>query len=206
MKAILVSILLLAISLNASEEFPLIEPYAVEDAPVVVVVPEVIPEPVVVAKKEEIVVEKTNSTQERKDSDNDGVFDDKDNCPDTSKEFMVDGYGCPQTAILNINFPSRKSKITDDLIDDLKGFAQFLKDNVGYQVIIYGHTDSIGDEAYNQKLSQQRADTVKEALIRYDISDIRLTAIGKGEKEPIADNMNKEGRAQNRRIEVELLQ
>jgi len=235
MKAIFLSLLVLSLSLSASEEFPLIEPYAVEDALVVVVVePEPIPEPEPV--KEEVVAEETNSVQERKDSDSDGVFDDEDkcpntevgitvdetgceidddndgvvnsqdNCPDTSKEFMVDGYGCPQTAILNITFPKGKAKITDDLLDDLKDFAKFLKDNVGYQVIIYGFTDSVGKEEYNQKLSQERANVVKEALIRYDLNEIRFTAIGKGETEPIADNETKEGRAKNRRIEVELLQ
>jgi OOP family OmpA-OmpF porin len=235
MKAIFLSLLVLSLSLHASEEFPLIEPYSVENAPVVVIVePEPIPEPEPI--KEEVVAEETNAVEERKDSDSDDVFDDedqcpgteigievdetgcekdddedgvvnsKDNCPDTSKEFMVDGYGCPQTAILKINFPSGKAHVTKDLIKALEDFAKFLQDNIGYQVIIYGHTDSTGGEDHNKILSQQRADVVKEALVRYDINEIRLTAIGKGESEPMADNATKEGRAENRRIEVELLQ
>jgi len=229
MKYILILLMALSLTLSASDEYPNIEPYAVEDAPIIVVVGS---EPVT----EKVVEDNTNSVEQRVDSDNDGIFDDndkcsdtkegievdengcekdddndgvvnsKDKCPETSSDFMVDGYGCPQTAILKINFPSGKAKVTKDLVQDLESFAKFLLDNVGYQVIIYGHTDSTGSDSLNKKLSQQRADVVKEALIRYDINEIRLTAIGKGEDEPIADNKTKEGRAQNRRIEVELLQ
>ena len=140
------------------------------------------------------------------DSDDDGVVDSKDQCPKTSKDFMVDGYGCPQTATLRVHFASAKYNITDSIINDLQYFALFLKENKGYDVIIYGYTDSVGDANKNKALSQKRANTVKEALVRYGIKSTRLTAIGKGEENPIADNSTKEGRAQNRRIEVELIQ
>ena len=204
-------LLSLTLSLNASEEFPLIEPYAVEEAPVVMEVeatPVIQTAPVKKAPvEEEVVKEKTNSIEVVKlDDDDDGVINEKDKCPNTSSDFMVDGYGCPQTMVLNIKFPFGKARVTDEIIEEVKDFAQFLQDNPGYQVIIYGHTDSIGSEEFNQKLSKERADVVKEALVRYDISEIRLTAIGKGEKEPIADNMYEDGRAKNRRIEIELIQ
>nr|WP_321267017.1 OmpA family protein [uncultured Sulfurimonas sp.] len=140
------------------------------------------------------------------DSDGDGIVDSKDQCPGTSKEFSVDGYGCPQTATLKVNFESSKYNVSDELIDDLKNFALFLKKNPTYQVIIYGYTDSSGSNVANKKLSQNRANAVKEALSRYDIKTTRMTAIGKGEANPIADNAHEEGRAKNRRIEVELLQ
>ncbi|WP_373036856.1 OmpA family protein [Sulfurimonas sp.] len=140
------------------------------------------------------------------DSDDDGVVDSKDQCPDTSKDFVVNGYGCPQTATLKVNFATNKYNVSDELIDDLKTFAMFLKDNPGYQIIIYGYTDSVGNEQANKKLSQNRANAVKEALSRYGINTTKMTAIGKGEADPVADNETKEGRAQNRRIEVELLQ
>uniref|UniRef100_UPI003567D45E OmpA family protein n=1 Tax=Sulfurimonas sp. TaxID=2022749 RepID=UPI003567D45E len=119
---------------------------------------------------------------------------------------VVDGYGCPQTATLKVNFAPSKYNVSEELVNDLQNFALFLKENSGYQVVIYGYTDSIGSAAANKKLSQNRANAVKEALSRYGIKATRMTAIGKGEADPIADNMNKAGRAQNRRIEVELLQ
>lgn len=140
------------------------------------------------------------------DSDDDGISDSKDECPDTSKEFVVNDQGCPQTATLKVNFKPNKYNVSEDLINDLKDFAIFLKENSGYQVIIYGYTDSIGNVETNKILSQNRAQAVKRALSSYGIKTTRMTAIGKGESDPIADNMYKDGRAQNRRIEVELLQ
>ncbi len=139
------------------------------------------------------------------DSDNDGIVDSKDECPNTSTEFVVDGYGCPQTATLNINFNYKKYNISDELIDGLKEFALFLKENNGYQVVIYGYTDSVGTKKSNKILSQKRANAIKESLMRYGISITRLTAIGMGEENPIADNESEDGKASNRRIEVELI-
>lgn len=201
------------LSLSASADFPLVEPYAVEEAPVVVepkAAPVVKPEPIIQnVVEEEVVEEKTNNEAivvAPLDDDNDGVINEQDKCPNTSSDFMVDGYGCPQTMILNINFGYKKVTLSEDDVKDLEKFAKFLKDNRGYQVVIYGHTDSAGSQAYNRKLSQKRADSVKEGLIRYGINETRLTSIGKGEAEPIADNKNKEGRAKNRRIEIELIQ
>ncbi|MCF6340672.1 MAG: OmpA family protein [Sulfurimonas sp.] len=138
------------------------------------------------------------------DSDDDGIVDSKDRCPNTSKDFVVDGYGCPQTATLKVNFSTGKFNINQNLIDDLQSFALFLKENKGYDLTIYGYTDSTGKLATNQILSQKRADAVKEVLTRYGISATRMTSIGKGEADPVASNKTKEGRAQNRRIEVEL--
>ena len=207
----LLMLLSISLSLNANEEFPLIKPYAVEDTPVLIdTSPEHVVEiPIEKEKpaKEEVVEEKsdTNDKVVAKDDDGDGVINSQDKCPNTSSNFMVDGFGCPQTMVLDINFPSGKAKVTDDLIHKLEGFAEFLKDNPGYQVIIYGHTDNTGSPELNEKLSQERADVVKDALVRYEIDEMRLTAIGKGDEEPIADNNTPEGRAQNRRIEIELI-
>jgi len=136
------------------------------------------------------------------DSDEDGVVDSNDVCPGTSKEFNVDGYGCPQTATLKLYFPTASYKITDRLISELEAFAQFLQNNTGYDVIISGHTDNVGTHKDNMLLSQNRANSVKEALTRYGINAFKLITIGKSFDEPIANNETKEGRSLNRRIEV----
>ncbi|PHS56801.1 MAG: cell envelope biogenesis protein OmpA [Sulfurimonas sp.] len=139
------------------------------------------------------------------DDDTDGVVNSKDKCQDTSTDFEVDEYGCPQTATIHVNFQVNESKISLSIINDLKIFADFLKNNKAYHVIIYGYTDTSGEEDDNIRLSNERANTVKEALIVHGISDIRLTAIGMGSKNPITDNSTYEKRSQNRRVEVELL-
>lgn len=138
------------------------------------------------------------------DEDKDGVLDYDDQCPHTPQMFKVNSVGCPLTAILKVNFDTNKYNIKDDYLDDINNFSEFLKQNPGYDAVVHGHTDSTGSSKSNQTLSQNRADSVKEALVESGVEANRLTSIGEGEKSPIASNMSKEGRAQNRRIEVEL--
>ena len=90
--------------------------------------------------------------------------------------------------------PAGKAKVADA--------AQILKNNPSIHVEVAGHTDSIGSDTYNQKLSERRAQTVTDELQRDGISASRMTVRGYGERKPIADNKTEEGRARNRRVEI----
>ena len=93
--------------------------------------------------------------------------------------------------------PEGKSKL-DDLISKVK--------DIDLEVIIaVGHTDSVGSDAYNQKLSVARAEAVKAYLVSKGIEKNRVYTEGKGEKQPVADNKTKEGQAKNRRVEIEVV-
>ncbi|MBP6898283.1 MULTISPECIES: outer membrane protein OmpA [Pseudacidovorax] len=93
--------------------------------------------------------------------------------------------------------PEGRAKL-DDLVSKIKG--------INLEVIIaVGHTDSIGTDAYNQKLSVRRAEAVKAYLVSKGIERNRVYTEGKGEKQPVADNRTKEGRAKNRRVEIEVV-
>ena len=90
-----------------------------------------------------------------------------------------------------------KAKL-DDLVGKVKG--------INLEVIIaVGHTDSVGADAYNQKLSVKRADAVKAYLVTKGIEKNRVYTEGKGEKQPVADNKTPAGRSKNRRVEIEVV-
>ena len=93
--------------------------------------------------------------------------------------------------------PEGRAKL-DDLVSKIQG--------INLEVIIaVGHTDSIGSDAYNQRLSVRRAEAVKAYLVTKGIERNRIYTEGKGEKQPVADNRTAEGRAKNRRVEVEVV-
>ncbi|MFZ4285399.1 outer membrane protein OmpA [Variovorax sp. HJSM1_2] len=93
--------------------------------------------------------------------------------------------------------PEGKAKL-DDLTSKIKG--------INLEVIIaVGHTDSVGSDAYNQKLSVRRSEAVKAYLVSKGIEKNRVYTEGKGEKQPVADNKTAEGRAKNRRVEIEVV-
>ena len=90
-----------------------------------------------------------------------------------------------------------KAKL-DDLANRIKG--------INLEVVIaIGHTDSIGSDAYNQKLSVRRAESVKSYLVSKGVEPNRIYTEGKGEKQPVASNKTKEGRQKNRRVEIEVI-
>lgn len=138
------------------------------------------------------------------DSDKDGVYDNNDKCPNTPAGFKVDSEGCPLKATLHLNFATSSDKIDAEGTAKVSAFANFLKESPAYKAAISGHTDDVGSTASNQKLSEKRAAKVKSMLEAEGIASERLSSTGKGELSPVATNKTKEGRAQNRRIEVEL--
>lgn len=93
--------------------------------------------------------------------------------------------------------PEAKAKL-DDLVAKTKAVALEV-------IIAVGHTDEVGADAYNQKLSVARSEAVKAYLVSKGIEKNRVYTEGKGEKQPVADNKTAEGRAKNRRVEIEVV-
>lgn len=106
-----------------------------------------------------------------------------------------------QSAIL---FETGKSTLHPGAYDRLRSLATTLNNYPRSQVIVKGHTDSMGEEGYNQRLSEERADRVRNFLISEGLAPARITAIGFGETMPVATNSSDSGRSQNRRVEVEI--
>jgi len=103
-----------------------------------------------------------------------------------------------------VHFDFDKYNIKKIYIPDLDQHVAYLSANPSSPVTVEGHTDSIGSDQYNQKLSERRAHAVRQYLIEKGIASSRIRIVGYGEKRPIADNKTKEGRAINRRAEFEV--
>jgi OOP family OmpA-OmpF porin len=154
------------------------------------------------------------------DDDHDGVNNCDDRCPDTAAGTVVGPDGCPQKVVIDlrgVNFKFDRPKtgehnieptlqlptadsiaILDQAIDALKRYPEI-------KVELDGHTDSIGTDAYNQKLSERRAQIVYDYLTSHGVDPSRITAVkGFGETQPIDTNATKEGRARNRRTEMKV--
>ena len=108
--------------------------------------------------------------------------------------FAADAFFVFDKAVLQ---PEGKAKL-DDLVNKVKGISLEV-------IIAVGHTDSIGKDGYNQKLSVARSEAVKAYLVSKGIEKNRVYTEGKGEKQPVADNKTSEGRAKNRRVEIEVV-
>ncbi|WP_293645517.1 OmpA family protein [Thiolapillus sp.] len=140
------------------------------------------------------------------DDDNDGVPNSRDKCPNTRAGATVDADGCEITENLTINlvveeFDFDSAVLKPEMKAALEDFADKVKASPGHEsVTVIGHTDSTGPEAYNLKLSERRAQAAADYLESLGIDSI--TVKGMGESQPIADNSTREGRAQNRRIEI----
>jgi OOP family OmpA-OmpF porin len=142
------------------------------------------------------------------DSDKDGVPDYLDKCPGTPAGVAVDNDGCPippekVSMTLAIQFDSGKADIKSKYHEEIGKVADFLKKYPKATGTIEGHTDNVGKAAMNQKLSLQRAESVRNYIVqKFGIDPARLSAKGYGMTRPIADNKTAEGRKKNRRIEA----
>lgn len=137
------------------------------------------------------------------DTDGDGVPDSRDDCPDTAAGTPVDSRGCPEIPNLEgVHFEFDKAMLTAEAKSIMETAAETLRRNPYVKVEIVGHTDSIGTDSYNQKLSEARARAVSDFLESLGISSERIHDSGRGETAPVADNGSREGRRANRRVEL----
>jgi OOP family OmpA-OmpF porin len=164
------------------------------------------------------------------DSDGDGVTDDRDQCPDTPDGVQVDALGCPLDTdgdgvydyldkcpgtplgakvdargcwvLKGVMFDTAKSDIKPISFPILDEVVAIMKKNPGLKVEVQGHTDNQGAEQYNLKLSESRARSVMEYLVKEGVEQHRLSFVGYGFSKPAASNATAEGRAQNRRVQL----
>lgn len=143
------------------------------------------------------------------DADVDGVPIPGDRCPDTPRGVAVDEFGCTQQGAITlagVNFENDSVILTHDSIPALDRVAADLKKYPNLEIGLHGYTDSVGSDQYNLRLSQQRADAVRAYLLSKGVRSVQAVARGYGESQPISDNSTAEGRAQNRRVVMVVLQ
>ena len=142
-----------------------------------------------------------------KDSDGDGVIDAKDECPGTPAGVKVNDVGCPEVgekilSLEGVNFDTNKATFKSESEGILNNAVTVLSDNASVHVRVEGHTDSRGTDAYNQQLSQKRAEAVAAYLTAGGIAAERLSAVGYGESAPVAPNDTAENMYKNRRVDL----
>jgi outer membrane protein OmpA-like peptidoglycan-associated protein len=112
------------------------------------------------------------------------------------------GEGIKVTFDSGLLFDFDSAQLRNNAQRDLTEFASSMDDFEQTRILIVGHTDAKGSESYNQRLSEDRADSAAEHLIERGLSSDRITTMGRGETEPVATNETPEGRQQNRRVEI----
>ncbi len=148
-----------------------------------------------------------------KDTDGDKVCDGLDKCPGTPAGQAVDSVGCqalfapekPTLILEGVTFENDSAQLKPESAATLDSVAASLVASPDVRVEVQGHTDSTGSDAYNLKLSQRRAEAVRDYLVSKGVPAARLEAKGYGESQPIAKNDTGEGRARNRRVELKKL-
>ena len=158
------------------------------------------------------------------DEDGDGVHDRRDTCPGTLANTQVNPNGCPVVMITPVPLPEpavepqdeviilsdlgkvlfafNSAVLTPDAKELLAGISPRLVDGSVREVMVKGHTDSVGSDAYNEKLSLRRAQSVATYLVSQGVAANKVKSTGLGESQPLADNATDAGRAQNRRVEI----
>ena len=141
------------------------------------------------------------------DNDSDGVPDSLDNCPDTAAGLPVDSVGCDELtgAIDGVNFESGSDVLTAGSQEKLAEVAQVLNQFPAIRVAVAAHTDNQGPAASNLELSKRRAISVARYLVEQGVAGNRLAPQAYGESQPIASNASADGRASNRRVELQVL-
>jgi outer membrane protein OmpA-like peptidoglycan-associated protein len=144
-----------------------------------------------------------------KDTDGDGILDYLDQCPTIAGP--AENNGCPivkeavkkvfEKALQGIQFETGKATIKPTSFPILEQIVTIMKENPDYLLVINGHTDNVGNPELNQILSEKRANSVQNYLIKGGISPFRLTAKGYGDTQPVVENTTKENKAKNRRVE-----
>ena len=141
------------------------------------------------------------------DSDNDGVVDARDDCPETPMNYAVDDRGCPipveevARIELDVTFELDRDEVREQFFDEIQEVTDFMQQYPDVVAELEGHTDDRGAEQYNQDLSERRAESVRQVMIdRFGINGSRITTRGYGELQPVASNETSEGRARNRRV------
>jgi len=143
------------------------------------------------------------------DSDGDGVLDTADRCAGTPRGTAVDAVGCTRKGSITlqgVNFDTNAATLTGDSRPVLNDVATDLKKYPRLKIEVQGHTDSVGADAYNLNLSQQRATTVRSYLMAQGVLPEQLSAKGYGETQPAADNTTPAGRKENRRVVLAVLE
>ncbi|MEZ2413598.1 OmpA family protein [Muriicola sp. E247] len=147
------------------------------------------------------------------DTDGDGVLDKDDQCPEVAG--TVANQGCPEVTeevqkqlndyARTILFDTGRASLKTESVSVFVDIIKILNEYPNAKFTVEGHTDSVGSDKLNQSLSEKRANSVRDFLIQEGIGADRLTAIGYGEAKPIASNNTRAGRAQNRRVEINLV-
>jgi len=158
-----------------------------------------------------VVKKKTPVAITEKDTDKDGILDKNDHCNATPMADKVDSNGCTifsdETVRLEllVNFDNNKSVVKEEFFSEIERAAKFLTLYPHTSLVIEGHTSKLGSQAYNQKISQKRADAIVAVLVeKFSIDASRLSAVGYGEERLINTGNDAAAHSQNRRIQAKV--